>query len=62
MKAEDWVSLRQELQGRLSAEEDRLLQLLVEGKTQPEAGTALGLHRSAVWRRVRKLKKKAAGV
>lgn len=58
MSKEFWANAHRELQGRLSEEEDRILSLLAKGKNQPEIGTTLGLHRSAVWRRIQKLKKK----
>lgn len=58
VKTEQWRQLQSDLQGQLSDEDSRILALLAEGKTQPEIGRRLGLHRSAVWRRVSKLKKK----
>ncbi len=51
-----------QLRGRLSEEEDRLLDLLTAGRTEPEIGKLLGLHRSAVWRRIRKIKTRAAEI
>lgn len=55
MTREDWARLL-EANPELSPEEKRLLTLLAEGRTQPEIGAELGLHRSAVWRRVKKLR------
>lgn len=53
----DWKAAQQELTDA-SPTEKRLLALLVDGRTQPEIGRELGLHRSAVWRRVKKLRKR----
>ena len=53
----DWRNAQQKLAGKVDAEEAKILQLLVEGMTQPQIGKELGLHRSSVWRRVTKLKK-----
>jgi DNA-binding CsgD family transcriptional regulator len=51
----DWTGIRTRLQGQLSEAEERLLDLLIAGRTQPEIGKLLRLHRSAVWRRIRKI-------
>jgi DNA-binding NarL/FixJ family response regulator len=56
MHATDWVALRSHMEGNLSSEQVRILDLLIEGKTQPEIAQQLNLHRSAVWRRVKKLR------
>ena len=40
----------------LTTEQRQIVDLLALGKTQPEIGRALGMHRSAVWRRIKKLK------
>ena len=40
----------------LETEYRRIVEMRAQGKTYPEIGKALGLHRSAVWRRVRKIK------
>jgi DNA-binding Lrp family transcriptional regulator len=55
MQKPDWSKIRARLAGSLSDENRRILDLLVQDKTQPEIGKELGLHRSAVWRRIRKL-------
>ena len=51
----DWRGAGGKLRG-MSSEEQRIVELLVIGRTQPEIGRELGLHRSAVWRRVKKLR------
>ncbi len=53
----NWSLVRERLSGSLSEEEDRILRLLEAGRTQSEIGKEFGLHRSAVWRRVVKLRK-----
>jgi DNA-binding Lrp family transcriptional regulator len=55
MKAEEWHNFLGAHFAELSAENRRIVELLAEGKTQPQIGEELGLHRSAVWRRVKKL-------
>ena len=42
----------------LSEEERRIVELLAEGNTQAEIARQLGLHRSAVWRRVKIIRTK----
>lgn len=56
MQTPDWVKLQTEQRGSLSTEDQRILELLIAGITQPEIGRILGLHRSAVWRRIQKLR------
>lgn len=55
MHKPEWAEIRSRLAGSLSDEDRRILDLLAQDKTQPEIGKDLGLHRSAVWRRIRKL-------
>lgn len=54
----DWRSIHDELKGDLSSEEEHILELLSVGLTQPDIGKQLGLHRSAVWRRIKKIRLK----
>lgn len=56
VKNPDWSAAMNRLKGRISAEEEILLRHLAAGKTQPAIGTILGLHRGAVWRRVKRLR------
>jgi DNA-binding CsgD family transcriptional regulator len=44
----------------LSAEDQRLADLLAAGKTQAQIAVELGLHRSAVWRRAKRLRNRVA--
>jgi DNA-binding NarL/FixJ family response regulator len=54
--AAKWARVTAEQKGALDTESRSILDLLVQGKTQPEIAASLGLHRSAVWRRVKRLK------
>src|SRR5262245_33499415 len=53
---EKWSLIAERLGSDLTPDERRLLGLLRDGKTQPEIAAALGLHRSAVWRRAQALR------
>jgi DNA-binding CsgD family transcriptional regulator len=55
----DWQSAKHNL-GQLTDEEQRILDLLADGKSQAEIAKALGQHRSKIWRRVRSLRKRVA--
>jgi uncharacterized membrane protein len=56
----DWSTARGKLTD-LSSEDEKILDLLIQGRTQPEIGEELGMHRSAVWRRVTRLRKRLDG-
>ena len=58
-KGANWGGAREQL-GALSSEDDRILGLLEQGKMQAEIGTELGMHRSAVYRRVKRLRARLA--
>lgn len=51
-----WKDSAHRLGESVSTEEKRMLQLLADGRTQAQIAKELGLHRSAVWRRVKKLR------
>ena len=53
----DWRVAKARIHG-LSDEEQRILGLLAAGRTQAEIGKELGIDRSAVWRRVNKLRRR----
>ena len=55
----EWSEVAERLGSDVNPDERRLLTLLRDGKTQPEIAAELGLHRSAVWRRVRALRQRA---
>lgn len=59
MAAQDWAALRARLAGRLSDEDTQIVDLLVEGKSTVEIGHVLGQHRSMVWRKMQRIKKRA---
>jgi DNA-binding CsgD family transcriptional regulator len=54
----DWTSIRSSLQGALSDDDARLLDLLVAGKSTPQIAVILGVHRSRIWRRSQVLKQR----
>lgn len=56
LTADRWSAALNDLRGKTTPEEESILQLLAKGVTQPSIGKRLGLHRSAVWRRVRRLR------
>lgn len=59
-KTTAWQHVTETLGSTLTGEEREILQLLQQGKTQPEIADALRLHRSAVWRRVNRLLRRAS--
>lgn len=54
----DWQSVLDSQGVPLSDEERLIVSLLAQGKTQPQIGRELSLHRSAVWRRIKALRKR----
>jgi predicted DNA-binding protein (UPF0251 family) len=52
----EWKRAIMVLEGKMAEDEASVLGLLADGLTQPEIGVQLGMHRSAVWRRVKKLR------
>ena len=54
----NWQAILESQEGQLSAEERSIVALLAQGETQPAIGRKLGLHRSAVWRRIKALRKR----
>jgi DNA-binding CsgD family transcriptional regulator len=58
MNKDDWIATKRSLSGKLSDEELRIVDMLIDGKTQPEIGRVLGQHRSMVWRKTQRIKKR----
>ena len=58
MKNQDWAAIRNSLAGGLSDEESRIIELLIDGKTMLEIGQILDQHRSMIWRKMQKIKKR----
>jgi DNA-binding CsgD family transcriptional regulator len=54
----DWVGDAKKKLTALTDEEKVILDMLAENKTQPDIGRALGQHRSMIWRKVQKIKKR----
>ena len=57
----DWNVALHSIGSKLGIVETQVLRLLAEGKTQSQIGSELGLHRSAVWRRVHRIRQRLAG-
>jgi DNA-binding NarL/FixJ family response regulator len=53
----DWADARLRLTS-LTEEEQLIVNMLIDGKTLPDIGKALGQHRSMIWRKVEKIKKR----
>jgi DNA-binding CsgD family transcriptional regulator len=53
--ARDWSLVSQALAGRLTVEEEQIVALLANGKTQAEIALQLHQHRSRIWRKVRSI-------
>jgi DNA-binding CsgD family transcriptional regulator len=56
--ASEWQALLATARGDLSDQEREIARLLAEGKTQVAIAGQLGIHRSAVWRRVKAMSMK----
>jgi biotin operon repressor len=56
----DWNSIRARLAGTLSKEDEHILDLLVAGESTPAIARELRQHRSMIWRKVQKLRARAA--
>jgi len=52
----DWRAAVALLRGKISEEEQRIVDLLAAGKSTPDIAKALGTNRSAVWRKVQRIK------
>jgi DNA-binding NarL/FixJ family response regulator len=57
----DWASAKAKLQNRISGDDFQIVELLAAGKSTPDIAKALGTNRSAIWRRVQKIKRELAG-
>jgi DNA-binding CsgD family transcriptional regulator len=55
----DWNAIRAQLEVTMSAEEGRILDLLIAGESTPSIARALGQHRSMIWRKVQQLRLRA---
>ncbi|MFL6606331.1 MAG: AsnC family transcriptional regulator [Steroidobacteraceae bacterium] len=52
----DWKAAQISLRGKLSNIDQEIVDLLAARKSTPDIAKALGTNRSAVWRRVQKIK------
>ena len=57
----DWRAAKSKLQGRVSEDDFQIVELLADGKSTPDIAKALGTNRSAVWRRVQRIKRELVG-
>jgi hypothetical protein len=55
-----WTATKTKLAGELSNEEARIVDMLIASKTMVDIGRELGQHRSMVWRKIQRIKKRAA--
>jgi DNA-binding NarL/FixJ family response regulator len=54
----DWKAAAVQLHEQLNEEERRIVQLLAEGHNRPHIAATMGLHRSAVWRKIQKIRER----
>ena len=59
MTTQDWGRVKHLLSGKLSDEESHILNMLIDGKSTVEIGRILGQHRSMVWRKTDRIRKRA---
>jgi DNA invertase Pin-like site-specific DNA recombinase len=52
----DWRAAKERLKARLDPDDQRIVDLLALGKSTPDIAKLLGTNRSAVWRRIQKIK------
>jgi DNA-binding CsgD family transcriptional regulator len=52
----DWQAAADRLRAEVSGDEREVLDMLAQGMTQPQMAARLNMHRSAIWRRVKKLR------
>jgi len=58
----NWSDAKAKLAGTLSVDESRIVDLLIAKKSTPDIAKALGTNRSAVWRKIQKIKESLRGV
>lgn len=52
----NWRDAVTKLEGTVSADDARIIALLAEGRSTPQIAKTLGTNRSAIWRRIQRLK------
>lgn len=52
----DWTAAKVKLRDKISRDDLQIVDLLAAGKSTPDIAKTLGTNRSAVWRRVQKIK------
>ena len=61
MKPAEWAIIKSRPASTLSDEESKIVDLLIAGKSTVEIGKILGQHRSMVWRKLQKIRKRLDG-
>jgi DNA-binding CsgD family transcriptional regulator len=59
MVKHDWATTKKALTGRLSDEEERIVDMLIGGMSTVEIGRILGQHRSMIWRKTQQIRKRS---
>jgi DNA-binding CsgD family transcriptional regulator len=57
----DWAQVKKRLGESATAEERKLLQLLIQGESSYTIARALGQHRSMIWRKIKALHDRTTG-
>jgi len=52
----NWREVVTKLEGAVSADDAKIIALLAEGRSTPEIAKTVGTNRSAIWRRIQRLK------
>lgn len=53
----DWNAAKLKLRDRISGDDFQIVELLAAGKSTPDIAKTIGINRTAVWRRVQKIKR-----
>ena len=57
----DWRVAQAKLKDKISGEDERIVEFLVQGKSTPDIAKSLGTNRSAVWRKIQRIKLQLMG-
>jgi DNA-binding NarL/FixJ family response regulator len=58
----DWRAAQAKLKNKIAEDEYRIVEMLGAGKSTPDIAKALGTNRSAIWRRIQRIKQKLATI
>jgi DNA-binding CsgD family transcriptional regulator len=59
MSKHDWGATKKRLTGKLSDEERQIVDMLIQGKSTVAIGRILGQHRSMIWRKTQRIRKRS---